>query len=493
MGSTSKKRSGKRSAVPSALLAGALATTARSPLGETEFLGFLERVTSKGFRLVWEDGSLILVAYSPSRLNASLVTGVRKRLDWIVANRDEVQKRLHAVVGPTANAHGCDVRVAVCGDDKACRSALNQLSSSVELRIVPVDRLATPGPWVPKRYMLGAKNKARTTPMNRQGHAPPTIVRAHGCDLPSLLLELHQVVTAILHPGTWSDPDDWRCCQPLNLVRLYGLLVTIGCALAVTPSSSNRQKGNGTKAVEPVRPAVAQGIFESLGVFAEAIARNCFHPSDRTVARTLRRLRSVLKSLGGHEKGSHGAYLGVAWRSPVPPDFGAFVASMVAASNISKPVGPRPSEQRTVSRLLTETNFGVASSVHFAQTFDQRCWPRYPVSEDLEYRQAAIARVLAGHRLLLELLGVSSLASVNAILSFAHDIALQKTFDDFWNAGKQSQDFLVATRKGAVAVLSGTGKVTAFGKRRATLRRVAIAQETAVVGAMEAVATTGGD
>ena len=95
--------------------------------------------------------------------------------------------------------------------------------------------------------------------------------------------------------------------------------------------------------------------------------------------------------------------------------------------------------------------------------------------------------------MLLELLGVSSLASVNAILSFAHDIALQKTFDDFWNAGKQAQDFLVATRKGAVAVLSGTGKVTAFGKRRATLRRVAIAQETVVVGAMEAVATTGGD
>ena len=493
MGSTSKKRSGKRSAVPSAVLAGALATTARSPLGETEFLGFLERVTGKGFRLVWEDGSLILVAYSQSRLNASLVTGVRKRLDWIVANRDEVQKRLHAVVGPTANAHDCKVRVAVCGDDKACRSALNQLSSSVELRIVPVDRLATPGPWVPKRYMFGAKNKARTTPMKSKGHAPPTRVREPGCDLHSLLLELYQVATAVSHQGMWSDPDDWRCCQALNLVRLYGLLVTIGCAVAVTPSSTRTRNGSGTKAVEPIRPAVAQCVFESLGVFAEAIARNCFHPSDRTVARTLRRILSVLNALGRHAKGSHGAYLGVAWKSPVPPDFGAFVASMVAASNISKPVGPRPSEQRAVSRLLTATNFGVASSVHFAQTFDQQCWPRYPVSEDLEYRHAAIARVLAGHRLLLELLGVSSLASVNAILSFAHDIALQKTFDDFWNAGKQAQDFLVATRKGAVAVLSGTGKVTAFGKRRATLRRVAIAQETVVVGAMEAVATTGGD
>lgn len=455
-------------------------------------LGFLEGVTDKGFRLVWEGGSLLLVAYSPSRLDTSLVEGVRNRLNWIASNKTEVQKRLLVVVGPVAKATDCDVRVVVGGDDKACRSALNRLSGSVELRVVPVDRLATRSQWTPTVYMLGSGNKARAKPMNSQSTARPATISEPRHDVHSLLLELCHVAAALLNQQLVPDPDDWRCCRALNLVRLYGLLVTIGCAVGVPPPSSSRRKTSGTRTAEPLRPAVSKCVFESLGVLAKAIARNCFHVSDRDVTRTLRRIHSLLSSLGHETEGSHGAYLGAAWSSPVPPDFCALVESMAAACNASKLVLPRRNERSDVSRLLTATNFGVASSVHFAQTFDQERWPSFPVNDDLLYRQAALARVLAGHRLLLEILGVSSPAGVGAILSFAQEIALEKTFDAFWNAGKQAEEFLVATRQGALAVLSGSGKVATAGKRRATLRRIAIAQEPAVVGAMKAVAATGG-
>ena len=493
MGNTSKNRAGKRSTVPSALSAEALSTAARSPLGETVPLGFLEGVTDEGFRLVWEGGSLLLVAYSPLRLDTSLVDGVRKRLDWIASNKSEVQKRLNVVVGPGAEVTDCDVRVVVGGDDKACRSTLNQLSGSVELRIVPVDRLTARSRWTPKVYMLGKTNKPLARPISSRGTEQTARVREPGHDVHSLILELRQVATELSNQNLVPDPDDWRCCPDLNLVRLYGLLVTIGCAIGVTPPSPGRRTTSGTRSAEAVRPAVYKCVFESLSVLAKAVARNCFRVSDRDVARTVRRIHSLLSSLSGKAEGSHGAYLGAAWRSPVPPDFSSLVESMAVASNASKPGNPQRKERSDVARLLTATNFGVASTVHFAQTFDQGHWPRFPVNNDSSYRQAAIARVLAGHRLLIEILGVNSFACVRAMLSFAQEIALEKTFDAFWDAGKQAEDFLAAARQGALAVLSGSGKVTTVGKRRVTLRRIAIAQEPAVVGAMKAVAATGGD
>ena len=217
------------------------------------------------------------------------------------------------------------------------------------------------------------------------------------------------------------------------------------------------------------------------------MAKEQFH--SKGLATVLAEMTALIEErLQNSTIGSQGAYLGPAWKSPVPPQIGSLISCMAGESTPAERAEPFATAKGATAKLLEETNFGVASSVHIAQTLDDRSRPKTPVDKDRQYLQGALLRVLAGHRLLLEIAGVKSPSAVLAILGLAEDIALQQTFAAFWDGlkagGAQSQDYLQTTRQGALAVLAGPGRITSAGKKPGELRDVAEAQQDVVLGAL---------
>lgn len=474
MGTTPTENDEPHIRTQAAKVAAAVEYAARSPLGETETLGFFDGLTSKGFRLVWEDGGLLLVAYSENPLDSTLVADIERRLRWVENNRNLVQERLRAVIGPDAIMPNCAVRVVVHGTNDLDEVDLAKLASHVELYPLPG----------PRRMLTQGMPEKPATPHAVSATAPATIDATSLSD--KYLLELQRAASNATHREGWVDQTDWRCSPTLSLVRVYGLLVTIA-ALFTVPSSLKKKPASTSRlgATTNLREdAISAKVYGVLGRFADAVAQEHFHPEG--LATVLAEVTALVdEQLQDRAMGSEGAYLGAAWKSPVPPQIGSLISCMGGSTTPNERADAFATAKGAIAKLLEETNFGVASSVHIAQTLDDRSWPKTPVDGDQRYLQAALLRVLAGHRLLLELTGVKSPSAVLAILGLAEDIALQQTFAAFWSglnaANAQSQDYLQTTRQGAIAVLSGPGRITSVGKEPGTLRDVAEAQQDIVL------------
>lgn len=491
MGTTPTENDEPRIRTQAAKVAAAVEYAARSPLGETEPLGFFEGLTSKGFRLVWEDGVLLLVAYSEHPLDSTLVADIERRLRWVENNRDLVQERLHAVIGPNANMSNCNVRVVVSEADALDETKLATLGSRVELISFAFPSGDDDIALRPRPKMLAPPGTSRTPSLSRDMSADASRSHAAMSTLERYLVELRRAANDAGHRHAWVDQADWRCSPTLNLVRVYGLLVTLAASFTVPSSLKKPAVTSRLGAATNLHgKAISANVYGVLGRFADAIARERFHAKE--LATVLAEVTALVdEQLQDRASGRQGAYLGPAWKSPVPPQIGSLISCMAGSSTPTDRAEAFATAKGAIARLLEETNFGVASSVHIAQTLDDRSWPKTPIDRDQHYLQGALLRVLAGHRLLLDLVGVKSPSAVLAILGLAEDIALQQTFAAFWAGLKatdaQSQDYLQATRQGALAVLSGPGRITSAGKEAGMLRDVAESQQDIVLRALNVV------
>ena len=492
MGTTPTENAESHIRTQAAKVAAAVEYAARSPLGETETLGFFEGLTSKGFRLVWEDGVLLLVAYSEHPLDSTLVADIGRRLRWVENNRALVQERLRTVIGPDTIRPHCTVRVVVNGTNDADEVELAKLAPHVELISFEFKSSADSVSLSPRRKSLPqpSASQKQLTPSAMSADAPLSL---EAMSTPErYLLELRRTLDDAGHWNRWIDPADWRCSPEMNLVRAYGLLVTI--AASFTVPSSLKKKPDVTSRLGATKnlqgEAISAKVYGFLGRFADAVAKEQFH--SKGLATVLAEMTALIEErLQNSAIRSQGAYLGPAWKSPVPPQIGSLISCMGGSTTLTERENAFATAKGATAKLLEETNFSVASSVHIAQTLDDRSWPKTPVDKDQQYLQGALLRVLAGHRLLLELAGVKSPSAVLAILGLAEDIALQQTFAAFWDGLKagesQSQDYLQATRQGALAVLAGPGRITSVGKKPGELRDVAESQQDVVLGALNVV------
>ena len=492
MGTTPTENAESRILTQAAKVAAAVEYAARSPLGETETLGFFEGLTSEGFRLVWEDGVLLLVACSKHPLDSTLVADIGRRLRWVENNRALVQERLRTVIGPDTIRPHCTVRVVVNGTNDADEVELAKLAPHVELISFEFKSSAD-------SVSLSPRRKSLPQPSASQKQLPPSAMSADApLSLEAMstperyLLELRRTLDDAGHWNRWIDPADWRCSPEMNLVRAYGLLVTI--AASFTVPSSLKKKPDVTSRLGATKnlqgEAISAKVYGFLGRFADAVAKEQFH--SKGLATVLAEMTALIEErLQNSAIRSQGAYLGPAWKSPVPPQIGSLISCMGGSTTLTERENAFATAKGATAKLLEETNFSVASSVHIAQTLDDRSWPKTPVDKDQQYLQGALLRVLAGHRLLLELAGVKSPSAVLAILGLAEDIALQQTFAAFWDGlkagGAQSQDYLQTTRQGALAVLAGPGRITSVGKKPGELRDVAESQQDVVLGALNVV------
>ena len=496
MGTTPTENAESRILTPAAKVAATVEYAARSPLGETETLGFFEGLTSEGFRLVWEDGVLLLVACSKHPLDSTLVADIGRRLRWVENNRALVQERLRIVIGPDTIRPHCTVRVVVNGTNDADEVELAKLAPHVELISFEFKSSAD-------SVSLSPRRKSLPQPSASQKQLPPSAMSADApLSLEAMstperyLLELRRTLDDAGHWNRWIDPADWRCSPEMNLVRAYGLLVTIAASFTV-PSSLKKKPAvtsrlGATKNLQG--EAISAKVYGFLGRFADAVAKEQFH--SKGLAPVLAEMTALIEErLQNSAIGSQGAYLGPAWKSPVPPQIGSFISCMGGPTTPTERATALAAAKGGTAKLLEEANFGVASSVHIAQTFDDRRWPEIPVGNDHKYLQAALSRVLAGHRLLLELVGVKSLPSWLALLGLAEDIALQDTFAALWaalaNEDKRSQDYVQITRRDELAVLSGPGRITSMGKSAVVQGDFVESQQDIVLGAMSALIQLG--
>jgi hypothetical protein len=492
MGTTPTENAESHIRTQAAKVAAAVEYAARSPLGETETLGFFEGLTSKGFRLVWEDGVLLLVAYSEHPLDSTLVADIGRRLRWVENNRALVQERLRTVIGPDTIRPHCTVRVVVNGTNDADEVELAKLAPHVELISFEFKSSADSVSLSPRRKSLPqpSASQKQLTPSAMSADAPLSL---EAMSTPErYLLELRRTLDDAGHWNRWIDPADWRCSPTLNLVRVYGLLVTIAASFTV-PSSLKKKPAvtsrlGATKNMQG--EAISAKVYGFLGRFADAVAKEQFHSKGLTPV--LAEVTALVdEHLQHRAMANQGAYLGPAWKSPVPPQISSLISCMGGPTTLTQRADALAAATGMTAKLLEATNFAIASSVHVAQTFDDRRWPAPPIDRDQRYLQGALLRVLAGHRLLLELVGRKPQAARLAMLGLAEEISLQTTFAVFWtsltDADKQSQEYLNTVRRGAIEVLSGAGRVSGVGRAASVLRDIAPFHEEPVLSAMKAV------
>jgi hypothetical protein len=496
MGTTTSENDASEFRIPPAMFAAAVEGAARSPLGETEMLGFFEGLTDKGFRLVWEDGALLLVVYSTNPLDSTLVADIRQRLQWPEENRTLVQERLRVVIGPEAIMPNCDVRVVVREADSSEEAELSKLPSRIELISFSFKSDAEGIALRPLRKTLGRRGASGQQP----GSDAVAVIRPPSSEatnnLERYLLELRRSAIDANSQDRWIDPADWRCSPTLNLLRVYALLVTIAASLTLPVSTKRKPASTSRFGTETNPPAETQAakVLEFLGLFAGHCAQKQFRPKD--FAAVLGEVTAFVdEQMPDRAIGSQGAYLGPAWKSPVPPQISSLISSMGGATTPTERADALAAAKGATAKLLEEANFGIASCVHIAQTYDNRGWPEPPVEHDHVYLQGALSRVLAAHRLLLDLVGVKSRPAWLAMLGLAEEIAIQETFSAFWagvkKGNRRSVDYLQTTRQGSLAVLSGSGRMASVGKNAGTLGDIAESQQNIVLGAMNATSQLG--
>lgn len=374
---------------------------------KTIALGHFSGVTGNGFRLICEDGSLVFVATSEKPLTPALTRAVTERCKWIIANRDVVDARWRAVVGPALPPPPLIVRVVAPGTDKKCEQQLASLPACVQTRVY---RLARNGDAFDLHFT--------TVDLPRSPAAHP--------HLAALLLEARCAARVALAREIPRDPIDWRTSRDYQLLRVYGLLVAAASTLTVLGARPSGRKPKGNVGLSADCLGLRVEILDLLEALASSVSRDQFICADRHVAKTLRTVRDLVTSLYGDEtRHESGAFSGHSWRVPVPPSLHALLSSMAADATTNakqQAVAHRPTRA-----LLADANVAIATSVHLGRTADDFRFPADSSGNDTAYLKAALIRVLAGHRILLEILARNDHDAVLALLGLGEDLALRKS------------------------------------------------------------------
>jgi len=479
--------------LPTALYKSAAEFTAWSGVAEQIPLGWFDGVTAPGYRLVWEDGTLLLIAIGELKPERDFVKGIRNRLEWIAKNHEIVQDRVRAVVNADADAGDVGVRVVVAANSQSLSDALGALGQRSEIRQLEfyyegngglrhVSRSSRVGGTRRRKPAIARSALSRRQAGSSSKAGPPSISPSI-CDL---LVELRHTATAGLRRTSYIDPVDWRTSPELNLLRAYALLVVMAGRAVVEGTSDTTASSEASLSRQ--KQSLPLGLFnatlELLKSFAICASAESLSQSSRTLGKAV--VSFVDKALSGHACNTEGAYLGPMWKTPVPPDIDVLVSEMAKPSTVTQRDLALANAKGLSASLLADANCGIASTVQLAQTFDACRQPNPQTENHREYQTAALARVLAGHRLLLELLGVPTPSAILAMLGLAQGIALSKTLDVFFTDDARDAHYLVGVRRRAAAVLSDSGRLSDAGKQPAAILRMARDHESLVVKAVEA-------
>jgi len=463
--------------------ASAEAVAGSGPARQTP-LGWFDELTAPGFRLVWEEQKLFLVALA-GLSGEDLVAGIERRRQWIKKNGGVIQGRVQAIVGSEGVQPKVWLRVVVPELTDTLTDYLVRLGEHVDLRVLRLDLgSATPRPFYDSHSIGTLPQTDAAGPMQ---HTPP--------QLRDFWVELSRTAAAALRRDTHVDCFDWRTDPQLNLLRVYALLVVIARALVADAPQKEKPTSRTRSGSRSPRPS-SKPLEEVLGLladFAKGGASGRFTADERWLAKALKAAVSLAKKhLRGEPFNSEGAYLGSSWRTPVPPGIQSMISEMARSVSTRSTPPVTTQGKKDEADWLADANFGVAAAVHIAKTFDDRRWPGTDQGGDPAYVNGALVRVLASHRLLLELLGLSSRSGATDLLTLADEIAESKTFDSFFSADSQDQSYLSSVRRRSLAILAASGALTSTEKKRGLLLKQAKTQEQFVLAAMEAAIRSGG-
>lgn len=478
--------------LPTAMYNVAAEATARSWDAEQIPLGWFDGVTAPGYRLVWEEGALLLIAIGQLKSERDFVKGIKNRLEWIAKNHEVLQDRVRAVVGKDVDARDVGIRVVVAAKSQSLSDALGALGQRSEIRQLTFYYEGNGDLHHASRSsrISGTRRRksaiGRPTPSKRRAgssKARPSTVSPYIHDL---LVELRHTATAALRRTSYIDPGDWRTSPELNLLRAYALLVVMaGRAVVEGPLDTKESaKASASNQKQLLPSGLFNAILDLLKSFATCAADESLSQSSRSLGEAV--VSFVDKALSGHACNAEGAYLGPMWKTPVPPSIDALVSEMAKPSTVSQRDLALANAKGSEASLLADANCGIASAVQLAETFDTYSDPSRDRKNDSLYRTAALVRVLAGHRLLLDLLGVPTRAAIMAMLGLAQDVAISGTFEVFSVDDARDAHYLVGVRRQAAAVLSDSGKLSDAGKKPAGILRIARGQESLVVKAVAA-------
>jgi hypothetical protein len=478
--------------LPTALYKSAAEYTTRSGVAEQIPLGWFDGVTAPGYRLVWEDGSLLLIAIGELKSERDFLKGIRDRVKWIATNHELVRDRVRAVVGADTDARDVGIRVVVTATSQSLSDALGTLGQRSEIRQLQVYYESNGALHYVSRSsrISGTRRRkpavSKPAPSKRQAGSSKAVSPTVSPHIHDLLVELRHTTTAALQRKSYVDPVDWRTNPESNLLRAYALLVVIAGRAVVegtldTPEST---KDSTSHQKQPLPSRFLNAILDLLKSFATCAADESLSQSSRSLGKAV--VSFVDKALSGHAFDNEGAYLGPLWKEPVPPSIDALVSEMAKPSTVSQRDLALKNAKGPEASLLADANCGIASAVQLAETFDAYPGPSRGSENDTQYRTAALVRVLAGHRLLLDLLGVPTRAAIMAMLGLAQDVAMSKTFDGLFTDDARDVHYLAGVRRRTAALLKESGKLCDAGKQPAGILQIAHDQESHVVEAIEA-------
>jgi hypothetical protein len=495
---TPAKRVTAEISLPTPLYKSAAEGTTWSVAAEQVPLGWFDGVTAPGYRLVWEDGSLLLIAIGELTPERDLVKGIRGRLEWIAKNPGIVQDRVRAVLGKHADTRDVGIRVVVAAQSQFLSDALGTLGQRVEVRRLMFyhdDDGALRHSSTPSRISGKPRRKsaiARPAPSKRRAgssKAAPSTVSPYIHDL---LVELRHSASEALQRRSYVDPLDWRTIPEFHLLRAYALLVVIAGRLVVTEAleapASTRTPAPHHKEQPPSQ--ILNTLLGVLKSFASCVADESLSQSSRKLGTAV--VSFVDKAMIGHACNAEGAYLGPMWKTPVPPDIDSIVSEMAKPSTVTQRNLALANAKGPDASLVGDANCAIASTVHLAQTFDTYRQPHPQRDDDRKYQAAALVRVIAGHRVLLELLGVPTPAAILAMLGLAQDISLSKTIKAFFTDDPRDARYLACLRRRAAAVLSDSGLLSDIGKHPARIVRAAREHESLLIKAVAQLFPTEG-
>ncbi len=478
--------------LPIAFYRSAADFTSRSGIAEQIPLGWFDGVTAPGYRLVWEDDTLLLIAIGELQSERDFVKGIRKRLEWITKNHEIVEDRVQAVVGADADAGDVGIRVVVAAKTQSLNDALVALGHRSEIRTLQF-HYEGKGPlgYASKLSRISGTRRRKAAigkpaPSKRRTESSKAGPSSVSPSIRDLLVELRHTATAALRRASYIDPVDWRTSPDLNLLRAYALLVVMAGRAVVEGMSDTSAPSKASPSRQ--KQSLPSGLFNAtlslLKSFATCAADESLSQSLATLGKAV--VSFVDKALSDHACSAEGAYLGPMWKTPVPPDIDSLVSEMAKPSTVTQRDLALANINGPEASLVADANCGIASAVQLAQTFDAYPEPSRGSENAAEYRTAALVRVLAGHRLLLELLGVPTRPAILAMLGLAQDISLSKTIKAFFTDDPCDARYLASVRRRAVAVLSDSGRLSDAGKQPAAILRIARDHESLVIRAVEA-------
>lgn len=295
-----------------------------------------------------------------------------------------------------------------------------------------------------------------------------------------VLAELARAVRDAMPVSQGLDPSDWRCSPGINVIRVYALLVRTASAIAVRlPRVATSVAGNSVSCTQHDTDLFTE-ILRLLRAFARAIKRNKeLSPNwhDRGLSQALIKTEDLLHKLGHDAKNECGAFLGDEWETPVPPTIHGAVACMGWPSTADERAAVLNKVMSDgfmgeAADFLDEASFGVANVTQLAQTFDDCSAPAGVIDLDRRYLQAAQVRVLAMHRLLLELVGVGDRVTMLALIGLAERVAEKPTYTSCFRPEIEAASLLSSSRATALAVLNDEGRVSREGKAAAEITDV---------------------